>query len=220
MAGMDPENVKEFGWALAGEEVLTRELTAEQAKIMARLDEDPGAAILGEFELSQADREQLERPELLQLIDESMREQALGGVFGWVDDELAFTRPWGFDLSEISVPVLLRYGSSDVLVPRGHGDWLAQHVPGAVVVMDEAGHLGSDPEQEITENIAWLRTEPCPPQPPPRRTPTTEAPASPRRAARSSDIPEHWPHPTSSEEPPLWFRCLREAAARRPPLRP
>jgi hypothetical protein len=23
--------------------------------------------------------------------------------------------------------------------------------------MDEAGHFGFDPEQEITENIAWLR---------------------------------------------------------------
>jgi pimeloyl-ACP methyl ester carboxylesterase len=157
LAGMDPENVKEFGWALAGEDVLARELTAEWAKIMAKLDDDPGAAVLGEFELSQADREELERPEVLQIIDESMREQALGGIFGWVDDSLAFTRPWGFDPGEIGVPVLLRYGSSDVLVPRGHGDWLAQRVPGAIVAMDEAGHLGSDPEQEITENIAWLR---------------------------------------------------------------
>src|SRR5689334_4667014 len=34
--GMDPENVKEFGWVLAGEEVLMRELEIEHAKIGAR----------------------------------------------------------------------------------------------------------------------------------------------------------------------------------------
>ena len=38
---MDPENIKEFGWAVAGEEVLTRELEAEYAKIVARVADDP-----------------------------------------------------------------------------------------------------------------------------------------------------------------------------------
>ena len=34
LAGMDPENIKEFGWAAAGEEVLMRELEAENAKVV------------------------------------------------------------------------------------------------------------------------------------------------------------------------------------------
>ena len=35
---------------------------------------------------------------------------------------------------------------------------LAANVPGCVVKVDDtAGHLGSDPEQEIAENLGWLR---------------------------------------------------------------
>src|SRR6185369_2914402 len=45
-AGMDPENVKEFGWALAGEAELHRELTREAADMVARVEHDP-ARMLG-----------------------------------------------------------------------------------------------------------------------------------------------------------------------------
>ena len=48
---------------------------------------------------------------------ESTVEWAVNGVGGWVDDDLAFTRPWGFDVSAIEVPVLIVYGLGDVLVP-------------------------------------------------------------------------------------------------------
>jgi pimeloyl-ACP methyl ester carboxylesterase len=44
-----------------------------------------------------------------------------GGVWGWVDDDLAFAKPWGFDLSEIAVPLRVTYGQKDVLVPAAHG---------------------------------------------------------------------------------------------------
>jgi pimeloyl-ACP methyl ester carboxylesterase len=41
LAGMDPENVKEFGWALAGEDILTRELQALQQQFEERARADP-----------------------------------------------------------------------------------------------------------------------------------------------------------------------------------
>jgi pimeloyl-ACP methyl ester carboxylesterase len=155
--GMDPENIKEFGWAEAGEDVLTRELEAENAKIMARVAEDP-SSVLGDFELSESDRAELERKERVQVIRESWAEHSVRGVGGWVDDDLAHIEPWGFDVSEISIPVLIRYGATDVLVPPAHGEWLAAHVPGAVVkVEQEAGHLGSNPEEEYAESARWLR---------------------------------------------------------------
>jgi pimeloyl-ACP methyl ester carboxylesterase len=75
-----------------------------------------------------------------------------------VDDDLATVKPWGFEVDRISVPVLIRYGVSDVLVPPAHGEWLAANVPGCVVKVDGlAGHMGSVPEQEIAENVHWLR---------------------------------------------------------------
>ena len=82
---------------------------------------------------------------------------ARAGYWGWVDDDLAFTQPWGFDLGEISVPVEVRYGAKDTLVPAAHGAWLAAHVPGASeVVEDEQGHMG-DPD-EVTSLYRWLVT--------------------------------------------------------------
>jgi pimeloyl-ACP methyl ester carboxylesterase len=157
LAGMDPENIKEFGWAEAGEEVLILKLEAEYAKIAARVDVDP-AAVLEGFELGEADRAELARPERMQIIRESWAEHSALGVGGWADDDLAHLRPWGFDLRRISIPVLVRYGVSDVLVPPAHGEWLAAHVPGCVVKVDGiAGHMGTNPEEEIEENVRWLR---------------------------------------------------------------
>jgi pimeloyl-ACP methyl ester carboxylesterase len=156
LAGMDSENVKEFGWALAGEDVLTHELEVLQERMKQRVAVDP-STLLEDFDLSESDRAQMARPEMMQIIHESTFEQAVNGVGGWVDDDLAILHPWGFDLEAISVPVLVRYGLSDVLVPPAHGEWLAANVPGCLVKVDGvAGHLGANPEQEIAENARWL----------------------------------------------------------------
>jgi pimeloyl-ACP methyl ester carboxylesterase len=156
-AGQDPWNVKEFGWAMQGEATLRPELEKELAGMAERVAVDP-STILGDIDLSDTDRAELERPERMQIIRESITEQAATGVDGWVDDDLASVAPWGFDVSRITVPVLVRYGITDVLVPPAHGEWLAANVPNCVVkVDDDAGHLGSDPEQEIAEHVRWLR---------------------------------------------------------------
>jgi pimeloyl-ACP methyl ester carboxylesterase len=155
--GMDPENVREFTVALEGEEALVPDIERSQAKMEARVAVDP-SSLFDDFELSDSDRAQLVRPEMMQIIRESTTEWAANGVYGWADDDLAFSQPWGFDVSEITVPVLIRYGITDVLVPRAHGDWLAANVPGCVVKIDDAaGHLGRDPVEEITENMRWIR---------------------------------------------------------------
>ena len=158
LAGMDPENVKEFGWALAGEDVLARQLEAEDARIKERVAVDPSTA-LDDFDLSESDRAQMARPEMMQITRESTFERSRNGVDGWVDDDLAFSKPWGFDVAAISVPVLIRYGATDVLVPPAHGEWLAANVPGCVVKVDDvAGHMGRNPVEDITENVRWLNS--------------------------------------------------------------
>src|ERR671912_870036 len=100
---MDPENVKEFRWALAGEEVLTRELEALQQQFEERALVD-ASTVLQDFEMSESDRAELARPEIAQIIRESTFEWAVNGVGGWVDDEIAGLQPGGFDLAGISLP--------------------------------------------------------------------------------------------------------------------
>jgi len=156
-AGMDEENVREERKALEGEEALTPYLEDQQRQSEERVAVDP-SSLLDDFDLSESDRAQLARPEVRQVITESTAEQAVNGVGGWVDDDLAFLKPWGFDVGAVSVPVLIRYGLTDVLVPPAHGEWLAANVPGCIVEVEtSAGHLGENPEEQIAADARWLR---------------------------------------------------------------
>jgi pimeloyl-ACP methyl ester carboxylesterase len=152
--GMDPENVTEFGWALEGEDRLTIELERLDVRRRQRVSGDP-AKMFAEFDLPPSDRAVLAREDLLEVRRETTFESTLNGVGGWVDDDIAFTRPWGFDPASISVPTLVWYGSSDVMVPPSHGEWLGRAIPGAVVRLNELGHMG-DPDADLVERFAWL----------------------------------------------------------------
>jgi pimeloyl-ACP methyl ester carboxylesterase len=153
-AGMDPRNVTEFSRALDGEPVLVPYVENDLAEMVANVAEDPSKILEG-FELSDADRAVLQRADFAQLIRDATDDLARGGIWGWVDDDLCFVKPWGFDISEIKVPVEVRYGLTDVLVPAAHGSWLAANVPNATVVAEaDEGHMG-DPDQ-VVELTRWL----------------------------------------------------------------
>jgi pimeloyl-ACP methyl ester carboxylesterase len=71
----------------------------------------------------------------------AMRDGLAPGSEGWWEDN-CMIRPWGFSLSDITVPVLLLHGRQDVFVPFGHGQWLAGHIPGVkAMLLDDDGHL-------------------------------------------------------------------------------
>lgn len=79
------------------------------------------------------------------------------GSIGLRDDHLAFLKPWGFSLEEISSPVQLWAGTKDVDVPPGHADYLRRMIPNSklLVVEDKNHRTISDPAVE--DGFKWLR---------------------------------------------------------------
>jgi pimeloyl-ACP methyl ester carboxylesterase len=74
---------------------------------------------------------------------------------GWWEDGVAHLSPWGFDFNAISIPVQVRHGRHDQFVPIQHGEWLAEHVPGAEAhLSDDDGHLTL--YSRIPEVHRWL----------------------------------------------------------------
>jgi pimeloyl-ACP methyl ester carboxylesterase len=73
---------------------------------------------------------------------ENIREAYRNGIWGLFDDDIAFTREWGFDLSQIKVPVTVWQGAKDCMVPFAHGQWLAHNIPHAQAqLLPQHGHL-------------------------------------------------------------------------------
>ena len=139
LAGMGPENVEEFGAALAGTDELTRYLEAE-AGPLAKVTAEKVAAALGGL-VSAADRAAL-TGDFAASVAASLRAALGHGIAGWRDDDLAFAAEWGFSLDPMPTPVALWQGDQDRMVPYAHGQWLAAHVGGAQAhLMPGEGHL-------------------------------------------------------------------------------
>ena len=154
MVGRDDRGIAEFEAALEGEATIRQLCMAERGPMLDRISGDPN--ILGSnYDMADADREQMLRHQVR--MSAQLLEALKDGVDGWVDDDLAFVKPWGFDVADIRVPVRLVYGRADTLVPGPHGDWLAAHIPGAVAEVSEVGHMGSD--DDVERHHAWLAGE-------------------------------------------------------------
>jgi pimeloyl-ACP methyl ester carboxylesterase len=127
-AGMAQENVEELAAARAGEPTLRPRL--EQAAVeLTTLDAAALIEAMGDL-LPRADRVAL-TADRAEEFAASGREALADGVDGWLDDDLAFVRPWGFSLADIAVPVAVWQGDQDTMVPMAHGKWFAEHVPTA-----------------------------------------------------------------------------------------
>lgn len=152
--GMTEGNIKEFTWALAGEDVLRPELERLAADELARVVDDPANALGPDYELPDADRAVMSDPRRAERIVRGTQEAYRTGVDGWVDDNIVFVSPWGFDVSEITAPAMVWFGVEDTLVPPAHGEWLATHVPGAQVVRMKGGHM--ELANRLGDLAAWL----------------------------------------------------------------
>ena len=139
MAGMGQENVESFHAALAGDTAL-RTFLERAASWAANATPDQVAASLGDL-VSDADRSAISGESAAWLAD-VFRESVRNGIWGWYDDEVAFVRPWGFDVRNINVPVAIWQGAQDRTTPFAHGEWLALHIPGVRPhLLPDHGHL-------------------------------------------------------------------------------
>jgi pimeloyl-ACP methyl ester carboxylesterase len=155
LAGMSPGNVEEFTRAQEGEESY-RPLVERLAREAVTAAQAGQPEVSLAYELPDADLEAL-RDRVLEAghLDRTMAAYA-EGVDGWIDDCIAFTRPWGIDPTRIETPVSIWYGPDDVLCPRSHAEWLLAHIPNAVREELPGGHLLAD--QSLERIYRWLCT--------------------------------------------------------------
>ena len=137
--GMGPENVEEFHATLADPQNSVRSAERDWPKWR----EVTGPQIADTFGglIDEVDRGSL-TGEFAEHLAASTREGLRESYWGWVDDDWAFMKAWGFDLATIGAPVHIWQGGHDKMVPFGHGRWLATHVGSACPhLLPEHGHL-------------------------------------------------------------------------------
>jgi pimeloyl-ACP methyl ester carboxylesterase len=138
LEGMAGENVGEFGAALAGDAELVAFLEAAAAELRG-ITPDQVADGLGGL-VSDVDKSVI-TGEFAEYMAASFNAAVTSGIAGWRDDDLAFTRDWGFPVGQ-GAPTAVWQGDQDMMVPFAHGQWLAGHVTGARAhLIPGAGHL-------------------------------------------------------------------------------
>jgi len=136
--GMGEDNVEEFGLAEQGEEAL-RPFVMKHREALKDADAEALVRDLATL-LPEVDR---------RVLTSDVGADAVAGMIGgvqvpdaWIDDDLAFVRDWGFDVARLAVPAYVWQGSEDKMVPFHHGEWLVEHIPGAVAHLEQGeGHF-------------------------------------------------------------------------------
>ena len=152
-AGMAERNVQRFKLALAGRGAM-QPVLGQSAQAFVAADPAQSIALFDPL-LSPPDRAVLDT-KLAGFQLAVFREAFAAGVEGWIEDDLAFVAPWGFDLGSLRVPMAVWHGEQDLAVPAAHGRWLAGAIPGAGLrLLADDGHLSLIFGRE-REVVGWL----------------------------------------------------------------
>ncbi len=149
--GLADLNVKEFNAALEGPQAI-------EAFLQPYVDgirEDADAVIEQVLtELPEIDRRRASQHEQRAIMRESWTEAVRQGSRGWADDDLAFAKPWGFELEDVTVETRVWQGELDVLTPRPHGEYVASRLPNGHFELLEGGGHFLDEEWAVV--LDWL----------------------------------------------------------------
>jgi pimeloyl-ACP methyl ester carboxylesterase len=139
LSGMGEANLVEYAATLTGEPALRR-LLEEQAPAF-RVGTAQDVISSWQTILPAVDQAVL-TGELGDDFTSRMHYALSGTVDGWIDDDIAFVKPWEFNVGEVQVPTAIWHGGADLMVPFAHGQWLAEYIPDVRVHLEaEEGHL-------------------------------------------------------------------------------
>lgn len=139
--GMAESNLAEYEAVAQGYERIAAVTTATADAVRA----DPASLLIKlHSQLPDSDRRVVADRGIRSLLLATYAEALRVSAHGWIDDDVAFHAPWGFEPAAVTVPVLLWHGAGDTLSPVSHVRWLAERIPdAAVVVQAGAAHFGS-----------------------------------------------------------------------------
>lgn len=152
-AGMSAGNVEEFHAAATGEQAYRPLVERLAAEALASV-ESGGPQVGEEYQLPEVDRQAMAARQAAGDYLERMRATYADGVDGWIDDGIAFTLPWGFELDQVTVPTSIWFGTADVLVTRAHQEYLRDSIAQARFHELPGGHLLSD--DDLAAIYGWL----------------------------------------------------------------
>jgi hypothetical protein len=142
--------------AAAPGEAVYRPLVERLAAAAIAELEAGGVQVADDYHLPEVDR-----PALAARRDEDgfldrMRLTYGDGVDGWIDDCLALTRPWGFELSAVTTRASIWYGTADVPASRDHHEYLLSRIPRAERHELQGGHVLD--RDQLSAIYRWLRS--------------------------------------------------------------
>ena len=152
--GMGEANINNFKTALKGREASLQFIEANNWPWL--LGETPQTFVNGMRSLLSTVDEAVFSEDVAAFGLNGMREGSKDRRDGWVDDYIAFTTPWDFEVDHIKIPVMLMHGEHDLFVPHSHSEWLANHIPNVDArFLADDGHI-TIIINRIPEIHAWL----------------------------------------------------------------
>ncbi|MES9990895.1 MAG: alpha/beta hydrolase [Candidatus Thiodiazotropha sp.] len=109
-----------------------------------------------------ADATVLNRAGIRSAITSSLHETVRQGAEGVLQEMDIYTRPWGFDLAEVTIPIQLWHGTADETVPILHGQTLAAGLVDCEFnIMQSEGHfsLPFDHMEQIQQQLIANRLD-------------------------------------------------------------
>lgn len=156
-AGMTPGNVKAHTSARENPEKLIEDTN----KLAETILTDPSTFLGGLRSIATGDDELVLRDAGIRgLLLNTYKDALRHGGYGWADDILAVNRPWGFSVSDITVPTAIYGAERDLFSPFRHSLWLADNIPNEYRIVAMAPNKSHFEALSVLPHIlTWCRNK-------------------------------------------------------------